>query len=148
MSESGSADTTAPSKRFNHLAWVGPILAVFGLLSYFAYFSMWPVFRDFPWLNLLILAGAVGVSAIALPRARSGLGRVGSGAGLFASVAMLGLLCFYAFYWSYQLPDAGRVVDDGTRLPEITLASWDGRQVDLSDAASGELILVFYRGYW
>ena len=152
MSESGSAENpieaTGPGRPFNHLAWVGPVLAVFGLLSYFLYFSMWPIFRDFPWLNLLILAGAVVVSAMSLGRARSRLGRTGSGAGLFVSVSMLGLLCFYAFYLSYQLPDAGRVVDDGTRLPEITLMSSDGEAIDVADAARDKLILVFYRGYW
>lgn len=149
MSESGSAEATAaPSRGFNFLALAGPLLAVVGLLSYFLYFSMWPVFRDFPWLNLLILAGAVGVSLMAWPRARSGLGRAGAGAGLFVSVALLGLLCFYAFHLSYQLPDAGRVVDDGTRIPAITLASWDGEQIDVAAAANDKLILVFYRGHW
>ncbi len=155
MSESGSAENapqpplpTSASGTFNYLAWVGPVLAVFGLLSYFVYFSMWPVFRDFPWLNLLILLGAVGVSVLALGRARSSLGRAGSGIGLFVSVSMLGLLCFYAFFLSYQLPDAGRVVDDGTRLPAITLASTDGEAIDIADAAQDKLILVFYRGHW
>jgi hypothetical protein len=146
VSESGSE--AAPRAARNHLAWIAPLVAVFGLLSYFVYFSMWPIFRDFPWLNLLILVAAVALGGLAVRRARTPLGRVGAGAGLFVAVSMLGLLCFYAFYLSYQLPDAGLVADDGTRIPPIELVSWDGRQVDVAAAANGELILVFYRGYW
>lgn len=127
---------------------MAPLLALFGLLSYFFYFSMWPVFRDFPWLNLLILAASVVLAALALRRARSTVGRVGTGAGLALSVALTGLLCFYAFHLSYQLPDAGRVVDEGTAIPAIQLASWDGKQIDVAAAASDKLILVFYRGHW
>jgi hypothetical protein len=144
MAESGSV----ARETFNHLAWIGPVVAVFGLLSYFTIFSMWPLFRDFPWLNLLILAIGVGASALALPRARGALGRAAGRAGLLLSVSMLGLLCFYAFHLSYQLPDAGRVAGDGTKIPEITLASYDGTPVDIAAAANDKLILVFYRGHW
>ena len=148
MAEAGTAGAPPPARSFNHRAWLGPLLAVFGLASYFGLFYWWPLFRDVPWLNLLILAAAVGLSLSAWPRSRSTLGRVGSAAGLVVSVGMLAMLCFYAFYWSYQLPDAGRVADDGTRIPAIALTSWDGQTVDLAEAASGDLILVFYRGFW
>ena len=61
---------------------------------------------------------------------------------------LTGLLCFYVFHLSYQLPAPELAADDGTRIPGITLASWDGEAIDVADAARGELILVFYRGYW
>ena len=109
---------------------------------------MYPTFRDVPWLNLLILTGAVVLSVMAVQRALPGWGRVGSIAGLVVSAGLLALLSFYCFSLSYQLPDANRVVDDGTRLPQITLASWDGTDIDLGEAASDKLILVFYRGHW
>jgi hypothetical protein len=142
MTESGSAT------RSNHLAWIAPLIAVPGFLSYYVYFSMWPVFRDVPWLNLLILLVATGMSLVAVRRASTGLGRAGSVLGLVVSAGLTGMLSFYCFYLSYQLPDANRVADDGTRLPAITLASWDGTPVDVSEVASDKLILVFYRGHW
>ncbi len=149
MAEPGSADgASSATGRFNHRAWIGPLVAIFGLLSYFTLFYRWPLTRDLPWLNLLILLAAIGVSLTALPRARSTAGRVGGGVGLFVSVALAGLLCFYVFSLSYRLPDAGRVVDDGTRLPEISLASARGEAVDVAAAARDKLILVFYRGHW
>lgn len=53
----------------NHLLWLGPLIAVPGLLSYFAFFSRWPIFRDAAWLNFLILAAALAISAMGLRRA-------------------------------------------------------------------------------
>lgn len=153
MSEPGSVPAppdTAPRAR-NWPAWLAPLVAVFGLLSYFLLFARWPVLRDLPWLNLLILAGAVALAVMGLRRARSGLGKVASGAGVAFSLAVLGLLCWYAFYLSYQLPDAGRVVGEGSEIPAVALTSWNGETIDLGEAArgaDGDLILVFYRGYW
>lgn len=132
----------------NHAAWLGPLIAVPGFFSYWLYFSRWPVFRDFPWLNLLILLAAIGLSVIAIRRATPGWGRRGSAAGLVFSSLLLGALSFYCFVLSYGLPDTARVADDGTRLPAITLASYDGTQIDVAEAAQDKLILVFYRGFW
>lgn len=146
MAESGSAPSTETGR--NHLAWIAPLIAIAGFLSYYTYFSMWPVFRDVPWLNLLILVLATALSVVAFRRARPGWGKAASGVGLLVSVGLLGLLSFYCFVLSYQLPDPNLVADDGTRLPAITLASWDGQPVDVAEAANDKLILVFYRGYW
>jgi hypothetical protein len=142
------AEPGSPARSRNHLAWIAPLVAIAGFLSYYAFFSRWPVFRDVPWLNLLILLGATALSVIGLRRARPGWGRAGSIAGLVVSAGLLGLLVYYCFVFSYGLPDPNRVVADGTRIPSITLASWDGRPVDVAEAARGDLILVFYRGYW
>lgn len=153
MSEPGSAPAAPPAapRTRNWPAWLAPLVALFGLLSYFLLFARWPILRDLPWLNLLILAGAVVLGGMGLRRARSTLGRVASGLGLAFSLALLTLLCWYAFYWSYQLPDPRLVVGEGTEIPAITLTSWNGEAVDLAEVASGakgDLILVFYRGYW
>jgi hypothetical protein len=139
--------STPPSGR-NLAAWLGPLIAIAGFLSYYTISAQYPVLSDFPWLNLLILAGAMGLGVVAVRRARSGLGRAGSVAGLGLSTFLTGLLVFYCFFYSYGLPDAGRVADDGTKIPPISLASWDGKKIDIEAAAQGELILVFYRGYW
>ena len=135
-------------RSFDHLAWIAPVIAFAGFLSYFALFSQWPLFRDFPWLNLLILLGALALSEIAMRRARPGWGRRGSVAGLAVSVLLLVGLSYYCFVLSYQLPDAGRVVGEGAAIPAIALAATDGSQIDVGAAAQDKLILVFYRGHW
>jgi hypothetical protein len=148
MAEPSEAGAHTGAARRNHAAWLGPLIAVPGFLSYWVYFSMWPVFRDVPWLNLLILLGAIALSVVAIRRAVPGWGRIGSIAGLVFSSLLLGMLCFYCFVLSYQLPDAARVVVDGTRIPAVRLASYDGTQIDVAQAAQEKLILVFYRGFW
>lgn len=137
----------AEAKR-NHAAWLGPVIAIPGFVSYFAVFSMVPVLRDVPWLNGLILAGAIALSVGGVRRSAPGWGRFGSVFGLVVSVGLTAFLAYYCFVLSYDVPDASRVARDGTRIPAITLASWDGTQVDLAEAASDKLILVFYRGHW
>ena len=143
MAEPGSA--RAPR---NPAAWLGPLLALPACFSYWLFFARWPLFRDFPWLNLLLLALAMGLSLIGLRRARTRRGRIGSAAGLVFGVLLTGLLSWYCFVLSYQVPDAGNAAQTGTPLPAMTLVSWDGRPIDLAEVAQGELILVFYRGYW
>ena len=145
MAEAGIA--ASPRKK-NHAARLGPLIAIPGFLSYYTVFYMYPVLRDFPWLNLLILGGAVALSVTAVRRATPGWGRFGSIAGLLVSGGLLTLLCLYCFVLSYRVPDPNRVVDDGTRIPAITLASWDGEPINVAEAASDKLILVFYRGHW
>ena len=48
-------------QRFNWMLWTGLVLAVLGFLSYFAFFSRFPVTRDVPWVNgiFLLLAAAL-----------------------------------------------------------------------------------------
>ena len=132
----------------NYAAWLAPLVALFGFLSYYTIFNMYPVLRDVPWLNLLILTAAIALGALAFQRAGSTAGKVGAGAGLALSVALTGLLSLYAFYLSYQLPDAGRVKGEGTPVPTMKLASWDGQPIDLGAASRDKLVLVFYRGHW
>ena len=137
-----AAAFSSRERSFNHLAWIAPVIAIAGFLSYFAVFSQWPLFRDFPWLNLLILLAALALSLVAARRAKPGWGRAGSIAGLGLSALLLAGLSFYCFVLSYQLPDAGRVVGEGAAIPAITLAATDGSQVDVGAAAQDKLILV------
>jgi hypothetical protein len=142
------SEATSVRRPRNYFAWIGPLVAIAGFLSYYAYFSMWPLFRDVPWLNLLVLLAATALSVQGVRVARPGLGRAGSIAGLVVSAGLLGFLSYYCFVLSYGLPDPNRVVAERTRIPSVTLASWDGRPIDVADAARDTLILVFYRGYW
>jgi hypothetical protein len=143
-----AAPASGPVSHRNYAAWLAPLVALAGFLSYYTISARYPILRDFPWLNLLILAGAMALGVVGLRRASSSLGRAGSLVGLAFSTFLTGLLAFYCFFFSYGLPDAGRVADDGTKIPPISLASWDGNKIDVEAAAQDKLILVFYRGYW
>src|SRR2546423_14618722 len=41
-------------RRWNIFLWTGFILVVIGLISYVPIFALFPITRDFPWVNLLL----------------------------------------------------------------------------------------------
>ena len=145
------ADSPADRSRGprNHLLWIGPLIAIPGFLSYYVFFSRFPVFRDTAWLNIGILLGATAISVAGLRRGwgRGSLQRVAGVASLAVSGFLTGLLITYCYVLSYQLPDANLAVAEGAPMPAITLASYDGRDVDLGEAGES-MVLVFYRGFW
>ena len=67
---------------------------------------------------------------------------------MFISVGLTGLLLFYSYSYSYGLPSAELAAKQGQRIPAIALASTRGGTLDLGEAASEPLVLVFYRGFW
>ena len=136
--------------RWNHALWLGPLTAVVGFLSYYTFFAQWPIFRDVPWANLLILTLAICISGIGLRRAWPEFGwrRVAGVTGMFVSSALTVMLLLYCFVLSYKLPSADLAVKQGGQIPFVSLASNDGSQVNLGEAATDRLILVFYRGFW
>lgn len=135
---------------WNHALWLGPVLAVTGYLSYYMFFAKWPIFRDTAWLNLLILGIAVFISIHGMRRGwRQGLWRKIAGvAGTTFSVFLIGVLAYYCFVLSYQLPSTDVVITEGKTLPAMRLEANDGRLVDIGEVGRDPLILVFYRGYW
>src|SRR5438094_5347539 len=53
---------TSMKRRWNFSLWAGFFLVVVGLVSYVPFFALFPVTRDFPWVNLLLFgAGAVSL---------------------------------------------------------------------------------------
>ena len=134
----------------NHALWLAPILALFGFLSYYALFARWPIFRDVPWLNLLILAAAVGLSISGLRRALPN-GLLQRSAGVFGAFLASGLtllLMVYCFGLSYQLPSAELAAERGEPIPALVLAAHDGADFDLGAGDHERMVLVFYRGHW
>ena len=99
----------------NHLLWLGPLIAVPGLLSYFVFFSRWPAFRDTAWLNFAILAVALAISAMGLRRAvASGGWRLFAGiASTITSGGLGALLVAYVFFLSNGLPSVEGVTSKG-----------------------------------
>jgi hypothetical protein len=127
-----------------HLAWLGPVVAVAGLVSYFTVAVHYPALRDVPWVNLPMVLAGVGLSGWALFRRRS-LWRV---AGLLVSVAAAALLAGYVFVLSDTLPSAAGVVAVDEPAPAFALPDHTGATVRLDDFAGRDLVVVFYRGFW
>lgn len=134
--------------RRNHLLWLGPVLALFGVLSYFTIFYQWPILRDFPWLNLLLLLGAVAACWRGFVRARAAGGwrRIAGAMGMAWSIALTGLFGVYCFALSSSLPGAEQALAVGGAVPDVVLEDTQGTKVALRSPE--RTLLVFYRGHW
>ena len=167
-------------KNWNWMLLTGSVLALGSFFSYFMVFAIWPVTRDFPWINLPLSAIALVLLGTGLWRAygepEQYRGKIYGPLLAVPAVAFTGLLCFYIFYLSYQLPGAAGAPTVGDRMPNISLTEQSGDAFQLSqlipavstqqqqDEGSGEaapeatnnkngkndkwVLLVFYRGYW
>jgi hypothetical protein len=127
-----------------HAGWIGPLVAILGLVGYFNVFARFPVTRDVPWVNLSLVLLGLGLSAWAVGCRRS----LGSIAGLTLSLACTGLLAGYVFVLSNQLPGTSSVVAVHEPAPGFALTNQDGQTVRLTDFEGSNLVLVFYRGFW
>ena len=136
--------TQAPPKKRNHLVWLGVLISLVGLVSYFTFSARFPLLRDFPWLNLPLVLGGLGLSIWALRRRLS----LWSTAGALLSAACTGLLVVYVFVLSNQLPGIDGVVAVGAEAPAFSLSDKDGSTVNLADFRGQPVVLVFYRGFW
>ena len=137
--------------RKNHRLWLGPLLAFAGLASYFTIIVRWQSLSDFPWLNLAVLVAALALSASGLQRAWAQGGvlrRCGGIAGLAVSTSCATALVYYCFFLSYPLPDVALALQTGQPVPQVTLQDDADRAVDLAAVGRGDVVLVFYRGFW
>lgn len=134
----------------NHALWGGPLVAVAGLVSYYALFARWPVTRDVPWVNLPLVWGGALFALLGAARAlKRGGWRLGVGAlGALLALGCAALLTFYCFVLSYQMPAPGEGSVEGAQFPTLVLPAHDGTEVDLGEASGGKLILVVFRGTW
>jgi len=130
--------------RRNHAVWIGALVSLVGLISYFTFFARFPAFRDVPRLNLTLVLGGLAVSAWAVWRRRS----LWSIAGLALSAVCAGSLALYVFVLSYGLPDTEQVVQVGKPAPAFALPDQEGQTTTLDQYRGSNLVLVFYRGFW
>lgn len=134
---------TQPKKR-NHLIWIGVLISVIGLVSYFTTFARFPLTRDVPWVNLPLVFIGLGVSIVAIRRRLSFL----SVTGALLSAGFAALLTAYVFVLSNQLPAVDPVVAVGEKAPAFALTNDNGAEVSLADFSGRNVVLVFYRGFW
>lgn len=146
-------------RRFNWPLWLGFVLSVVGVFSYFAVFVWYPITRDFPWANLLLFAVAgvllfVGVRrAFVSDRRRS---KIGASIVATLGVVVIALFLFGFFVGGRLLPASKGAPQVGQKAPDFSLNDSGGKAVSLNEllttpingAPPKGVLLVFYRGYW
>ena len=140
-------------RRRNWPIWVGFLLVLAGLFTY-PFFVRFPLTRDFPWANLLILLAGALVLGSGLVRAFRQreiyegrvVGSILAALSLFAGI----FFAFAALYFVRQIPPAKGAPHVGQRAPDFTLPDQDGKPIALADLASSNraVLLIFYRGHW
>lgn len=157
-------------RSWNPLIWVGALIVVVGVVSYFAFFIQFPVLRDFPWANLPIIAlglaliGAGVIRAFRQPAAYRGK-IFGSALGVLALV-FAGMFCWLIFIGAKMPPVGHGAPQAGQIAPDFTLPDSKNNAVNLAAVLSSPftpngssptaspmgqtagVVLIFYRGYW
>ena len=128
----------------NHAAWIGPLIAFAGLVTYFSVAVNVPDLRDSAALNLIVVSLGVAVAGWGVVRRRTWK----SWLGLVTSGALASLLFGYVLVLSNRLPDAGAAPSVGSAAPPLVLPDQTGRVVDLRDLGDRRVVVVFYRGFW
>lgn len=142
-------------------AWIGFLICVAGFLTYPFFFARYPITRDVPWANfLLLLAGlAFIISGLwrAFGRSQEYKGKIAGSILGVLSLALVGFFCFVIFYGSRQLPKSAGAPRVGQKAPEFALKDENNKEVTLTSLLAAPLpnsstpkgvFLIFYRGYW
>jgi hypothetical protein len=149
-------------RRRNWHLWAGFLSCVLGVVSYFILFARFPVTRDMPWANFLILALGLAFVISGLRRAygqsQQFKGKIAGPILGFFSLAVIGLFCFVIFYATKQMPRSAGAPKVGQKAPEFALVDTNYKQVSLASLLATPLpnstkppkgvFLIFYRGYW
>lgn len=131
-------------QRRNHAAWIGPLLALLGLVSYFVWAARYPSLRDSAWLNLLLVAAGTSIAVWAVVKRSNWKSWVG----VAAAAGLTCLLFGYVFVLSSQIPSAETAVAVGAPAPPVDLLDHAGQMVSLGDYLGRRVVVVFYRGFW
>ena len=128
------------NRSWNPAIWIGFALALIGAASYPLFFIRFPITRDFPWVNLILLAAAVGILAIGLTGAfrQPDIYR-GKIFGPILSVLSLGvisLFCYVILYMARQLPASPGSPKVGAVAPDFTIPDSQLRVAEFPESAS------------
>jgi hypothetical protein len=140
-------------RKWNWPIWLGFVVVVAGLFSY-GFFAQFPITRDFPWANLLLLGVGIALLLVGLFRAfgRPQLYRGKIFGSIFTAIAFLlvAFFCYQIFYVVRQVPPSTSAPRIGQKAPEFTLVDQNNKPVALADLLSGSkaVVLIFYRGFW
>jgi hypothetical protein len=149
----------------NWSLWAGFLVALIAFVSYFLFFSQFPITRDFPWANFLLFGLAAVLLAAGLRRAfgRPSFyrGKISGAILATLSAAVLAGFCYIVFIESRDLPSAAGAPKVGQKGPKFSLSDTNGKSLSLTGLLSVPLsgqsgpahapkgvLLIFYRGYW
>jgi hypothetical protein len=149
-------------RRYNFSLWVGFLFVLAGLFSYIPIFAQFPLTRDFPWVNLLLLVAGGGLLAIGLMRSfrqpQLFRGKIFGSILTVLSVAGIGLFLHGVFYHARQIPPSPEAPRVGQKAPDFTLPDQNGNPVTLAgllaaplapgQARASAVLLIFFRGTW
>lgn len=147
-------------KNFNWPLWAGFGLTLFSFLSYPFLFIDYPVLRDFPWLNLIMFAIALGLIILGLRRTfrpgRKSIWKVSDVVVATLGGLIIAFFIFIAFIEARRLPASAGAPQVGQKAPDFSLADTNNKTVALSELIAQPInnkpakgvLLIFYRGYW
>ena len=146
------SESGMPRRMSRHFLWLGPLLVVVGSISYFLVFVHYPVLRDFPWVNLPVVAVGLLMSAVGLRQTfdpmRSLRGKIIAVGAFLVSLVFALFFGAYIFYYSYQLPVTSGAPQLLSVAPDFDLPDQQESTVRLSDLRGQKIVVVFYRGHW
>lgn len=141
-------------RRWNNFVWLGFVLTLAAILSYFLIFLRFPITRDIPWVTYVLFVPALWLLASGVQRAfgqpREYRGKIAGPILSTLSIGLMLLFSYFAFALTKDLPSAGNALQAGQQAPDFTLADSSGKPVALSDILHNNrgAVLIFYRGYW
>ena len=131
-------------QRRNHSAWIGPVISLIGLVTYFAWAVRYPSLRDSAWLNLTLVVLGCAIAVRAVVKRSNWKSWIGA----LVSAGLAFLLFSYVFVYSSQIPSAENAPAVGMPAPPIDLPDHSGQMVSLGDYLGRRVVVVFYRGFW
>jgi hypothetical protein len=134
----------APGNRRNHAAWIGPLVGLVGLFTYFTVAVRFPDLRDSAIANLSLVIAGAAIAAWGLFRRRNWKSWIGFGVASSLSL----LFCWFIFVYSSQLPAPDTAPAVGAVAPTLELPDQSGRMLSLENFSGQRVLVVFYRGYW
>jgi hypothetical protein len=140
------------SRRWNLPLWLGFVFVLGGASSY-GYLMQFPITRDFPWLNFLLIGIGLALLAVGLFRAfgnpRLYRGKVAGSILAVISVCLVAFFSYVIFYVLHQVPSSAQAPRIGEKAPGFTLPDQNGRPIALANLVSQNgVVLIFYRGHW